>query len=117
MEVGFTKSIRNFLIHIDGLPSVKINDMVENEAGLRGWVRALYEDRVEVLLLDEGDVRENQVFHSIEKTLSVTAGDFLLGRAINPLGVPIDGKSSFGKGRVEVNLHLDPTPAGINARE
>jgi len=117
MEVGFTKSIRNFLIHLDGLPSVKINDMVENEAGLRGWVRALYEDRIEVLLLDEGDVREGQVFHSLEKTLSVSAGDFLLGRAINPLGVPIDGKRTFGRAKVEVNLHLDPTPAGINARE
>lgn len=117
MEVGFTKSIRNFLIHIDGLPSVKINDMVQNEAGLRGWVRALYEDRIEVLLLDEGDVREGQIFRSMGKTLSVSAGNFLLGRAINPLGVPIDGKGLFGKSKVEVNLHLDPTPAGINARE
>lgn len=117
MEVGFTKSIRNFLVHLDGLPSVKINDMVENEVGLRGWVRALYEDRVEVLLLDEGDVREGQVFHSLGKTLSVAAGDFLLGRAINPLGIPIDGKGTFGRAKVEINLHLDPTPAGINARE
>lgn len=117
MEIGFTKSIRDFLIHLDGLPSIKINDMVENEAGLRGWVRALYEDRVEVLLLDQGDVREGQSFKSMNRTLSVAAGSFLLGRAINPLGVPIDGKGSFGRAKVEVDLHLDPTPAGINTRE
>ena len=117
MEIGFTKSIRNFLIHVDGLPSIKINDMVQNEAGLRGWVRALYDDRIEVLLLDEGDIREGQKFRSIGKTLSVSAGSFLLGRAINPLGIPIDGKGIFGRSKVEVSLHLDPTPAGINTRE
>ncbi len=117
MEVGFTKTVRYFLIHLDGLPTAKVYDLVQNEAGLRGWVRALYEDRVEVLLLDEGDVREGQIFQSLGKSLSVAVGDFLLGRAINPLGVPIDGKGVFGHARHGVNLELDSIPPGISGRE
>lgn len=117
MEVGFTKTVRNFLIHLDGLPTAKVFDLVQNEAGLRGWVRALYSDRVEVLLLDAGDVREGQVFQGSGKRLSVPAGDFLLGRAINPLGIPIDGKGSLGQTKNEVSLELDPIPPGISGRE
>lgn len=117
MEVGFTKTVKNFLIHLDGLPTARVYDLVQNETGVRGWVRALYEDRVEVLILDEGDVREGQVFRSLGTSLSVSVGDFLLGRAINPLGVPIDGKGIFGQARHDVTLALDPVPPGIISRE
>jgi len=92
-EVGFVKSIRNFVISLDGLPTAKIGDIVKNDAGLRGWVNALLEEKVEILLLDEGTIVPGQMFKATGQKLTVPVGTFLLGRAVSPLGVPIDGKT------------------------
>ncbi|MDO8515560.1 MAG: hypothetical protein Q7S14_03605 [bacterium] len=89
-EVGFVQKINKFIGYLDGLPGIKINDIVENEAGLTGWVTALLPDLVEVLFLKDGDVRPGDMFFKSGKHLTVPLGNFLLGRAINPLGIAID---------------------------
>lgn len=116
-EVGFVKSIRNSLIHLDGLPTIKINDLIENENGIRGWVSGLFRERVEALLLDEGQVQPGQMFHRSGKRLSIPVGNFLLGRAVNPLGLPIDGKGPLAKTSTNSSLELDKTAPGIGSRE
>ncbi len=50
-EVGFVKSVRGFVLALDGLPSVKINDLIVSEAGVRAFVIGLYPNKVEALLL------------------------------------------------------------------
>lgn len=111
-EVGFVKSIRNFLMYLDGLPTVKINDMIINDAGIRALVSALLPERVEALLLDEGDVVPGQIFRRLGGKLSVPAGEFLFGRAISPLGIPIDGKGPLAKTKTDVLSELDkPVPS------
>jgi len=116
-EVGFVKSIKDFLIYLDGLPTVKINDLVENEQGVRGLVSALLPDEVEVLLLDEGYVAPSQMFKRSAQNLTVPVGQFLLSRAINPLGVPIDGKGSLNKTQNDTNSELDNPAVGVSGRE
>lgn len=116
-EVGFVKNIRNFLVHLDGMPTVKTNEIVENEAGVRGWISGLLPDRVEMLLLDEGIVQPGQLFKRSDKRLEVTIGQFLLGRTINPLGTPIDGKGPLGNTTTDQNLPLNNEAPGINFRE
>src|SRR5437016_6843559 len=91
-EVGYVISIRNSLVHIDGLPSIHINDIVENESGVRGVVTALDENNVEVLVVDEGQIIPGQLFKASKSRLTLKVGTFLLGRAVNPLGTPIDGR-------------------------
>lgn len=115
-EVGFVKSIRDFLVHLDGLPAIRINDMVENENGVRGCVSNLHTDQVEVLLLDEGAVQPGQMFKRSGQKLSVPVGDFLLGRAINPLGIPIDGKGPLTKTAIKT-ADMDKPAPGIGFRE
>ena len=61
-EIGYVIESRDFLIFLDGLPSIHINDMVQSEAGLRGWVNSLLEDKVEVLMVDEGEITPGQPF-------------------------------------------------------
>lgn len=115
-EVGFVKSIRNFLIHLDGLPTVKVNDIVISEQGVRGWVSALLLDRVEVLLLDEGFVQPGHLFSRSGQKLNIPVGSFLLGRAINPLGIPIDGKGPLANTKTDATSDLDKTAPGIDSR-
>ena len=116
-EVGYVVSSRDFLVYLDGLPTIKVNDMVESDNNLRGWVNAIFEDKVEVLMLDEGAIVPGQQFKRLANRLGVTAGDFLLGRAINPLGVPIDGGGLLSRAKNNLNLELDQVAPGIESRE
>lgn len=116
-EVGYVISVRDFLVHIDGLPGVHINDIVENEAGIRGFVSALYDNSVEVLILDEGEIVPGQLFKRSKSRLSLKVGTFLLGRAINPLGVPIDGRGVASENNSDDQiLELDTQARGIQSR-
>lgn len=116
-EVGYVTSSRNFLIHLDGFPSIKVNDMVESEAKLRGWVNSTSQNQIEVLMVDEGMIKLKSQFRRLNNRLGVTVGDFLLGRAVNPLGVPIDGKGLLNSTKTSPNLELDREAPGIESRE
>lgn len=116
-EVGYVVSSRDFLVYLDGLPTIKVNDMVESENNLRGWVSSTYEDKIEVLMLDEGAILPNQQFLRLPTRLGVNAGDFLLGRAINPLGVPIDGKGLLSRTKTNQSLELDQEAPGMQSRQ
>ncbi|MCL4367553.1 F0F1 ATP synthase subunit alpha [Patescibacteria group bacterium] len=116
-EVGFVRSVKDFLVYLDGLPTLQINDLVQNEAGLRGWVTALQKDKVEVLMVDDGEVTPGQMFQRGQTNLSVPVGPFLLGRAVDPLAVPIDGKGKLAVTDTTTLAELDPTAKGISFRE
>ncbi|MBI4009337.1 hypothetical protein HY357_03820 [Candidatus Roizmanbacteria bacterium] len=116
-EVGYVISARGFLVHLDGLPSIRINDMVESDENLRGWVYSVDKDKVEVLMLSEGGVYPKQEFKRLASRLAVTVGDFLLGRSINPLGIPIDGKGVLTRSKNNPVLELDKEAPGIEYRQ
>lgn len=115
-EIGYVVSSRDFLVFLDGLPTIRVNDLVESETGLRGWVNSLYEEKVEVLMLDDGKILPNMQFKRLPSRLSIAVGDFLKGRAVNPLGVPIDGKGILSKGNSQ-NLELEQSAPGIEYRQ
>lgn len=96
-EVGFITGIRNFLIHANGFPSVKPEEMVVTESGSRGWVNRLMAGHIEVLMIDDSNLNIGSLLKKSPERLTVPVGVFLLGRAINPLGVPIDGKGPLEK--------------------
>lgn len=116
-EVGYVISSRDFLVYLDGLPTIKIDDLVENEQGGRGWVNSLPKDRVEVLMLDDVKVTPGQLFKRLPTRLSIAAGDHLLGRTINPLGMPIDGRGLFPKSEKTTTLELEQPAPGIGMRQ
>ncbi len=115
-EVGFVTSVNNFLIHLNGLPSVRINDLIESDNGIRAWVNALLPDSVEALVLDEGKSQPGQLFRSTGQKITTPSGQFLLGRAINPLGVPIDGKI-LPKESSKTSADFDRSAPGIKFRQ
>src|SRR3989344_4100954 len=116
-EIGYVNSIREFLATLDGFPTIRINDMVQSDSGMRGWISTIGRDYAEVLMLDEGQITPRQLFKRVHSRLSVASGDFLLGRAINPLGVPIDGKGLLTRNKVAEVLELEQIAPGIESRE
>ncbi len=116
-EVGFVTSVRDFLIHLDGLPTIRINDLVVSENGIRGFVSGILEDKVEVLVLDEGIIKPGEQFKRLEERLEVFTGEFLLGRAINSFTVPIDGKGLLTKTNTAQRSPVDKTATGIPSRQ
>lgn len=116
-EVGYVVSSRNFMVYLDGCPTIKMNDLVENESGAKGWVNSLHQDQIEVLMVEDSKITPGQLFKKIETRLSINVGDFLLGRAINPLGVPIDGKGLLSRSNKNTSLELEQPVGGIQYRQ
>lgn len=117
MEVGYVISNRNYLAHLDGLPTARIMDIVASETGAKGVVSALLTNMTEVLLLQESAVSPGQKFMATGEKLTIPVGDFLLGRSINPLGVPIDGKGGLAKSRSSITHEIEREARGIESRE
>src|SRR3989344_444623 len=115
-EVGYVLSIRDYLAYLDGLPTIRINDLIENDNHVRCVVASLFPDKVEAWILDEGSTTPGQLFRRTGKRLSVNAGDFLLGRSINPIGVPVDGKGPLSKVRGTI-LELEQDAPPMKTRE
>lgn len=116
MEVGYVLSSRDFLVYLDGLPTVRVFDLIENEQGVRGVVTGLHPDKVEAWILDEGQVFPGELFKRQDKRLNIAATNLLLGRAINPLGLPIDGKGPIPQSASKV-LELDQSAPGLPFRK
>ncbi len=115
-EIGYVLSSKNYLANLDGLPNVKIHDLVETEQGSIAVVTAVFQNYVEVFLLDETTVYPGQIFTYTGKKLAISIGDFLIGRAVNPLMVPIDGKGLIGKTKSETR-EIEQRAKGIESRE
>ncbi|OGE27008.1 hypothetical protein A3H85_01240 [Candidatus Daviesbacteria bacterium RIFCSPLOWO2_02_FULL_40_8] len=118
-EIGFALSVRGFLIQADGLPTVKINDLVATDKGARGWINGLLDDRVQILMLDESVVEPRTMFKKTGVGLNISLGPSLLGRVISPIGTPLDGKSlikATPEDRV-TTIELEQVARGIDQRE
>lgn len=102
-EVGYVTSSRDYLIYLDGLPSVHPFDLLQNEQGVFALTTALFEDKVEAWILSEGTVLPGQLFKKTDIKLNINVSSALFGRAINPLGTPIDGKGTILNTRAETS--------------
>ncbi|MDY0120381.1 MAG: F0F1 ATP synthase subunit alpha [Sulfurimonas sp.] len=92
-ETGKIVSYADGVAQVYGLSKVMAGEMVEFEDGTRGLVMNLQEGSVGVVILGSGDqLREGMSVKRLGKLLRVPVGDALLGRVVNALGEPIDGK-------------------------
>src|SRR2546421_11761779 len=92
-EVGTVLEVGDGIARAYGLEKAMASEMVEFENGSFGLALNLEEDSVGVVILGEYlDIREGQTVKRTGRVLSVPAGDALIGRVVNPLSQPIDGK-------------------------
>ena len=92
-ETGKVISIADGVTNVYGLKNVMAGEMVEFENGEKGMALNLEESSVGVVILGGGtDIKEGTSVKRLGKLLRVPVGDAMIGRVVNPLGEPIDGK-------------------------
>ncbi len=92
-QVGRVTEVGDGIARVGGLPGASVNELLEFEGGKIGIALNLDEDSIGAVILGEvAGIEEGQPVKSTGRIIQVPVGDGLLGRAVNPLGVPIDGK-------------------------
>ena len=116
-EVGTVLQIGDGIARIYGLNNAESGELLEFEKGsLKGIVLNLEEDNVGAVLLGEAkDINEGDKVKRTGKIASIEAGEGMLGRVINTLGEPIDGKGEI-KGKT-FNMPLERKAPGVIFRQ
>ena len=92
-EIGKVLQVSDGVAHVYGLDKVQSNELVEFENGTMGVVLNLEEDNVGVVLLGPTEgIKEGETVRRTQRIASVLAGEGMLGRVVDGLGQPIDGK-------------------------
>ena len=105
-EVGQVLSVGDGVARVYGLDNVQAGEMVEFPGGIRGMALNLETDNVGIVIFGEDrDIKEGDIVKRTGTIVDVPVGKGLLGRVVDPLGNPIDGKGpieSTERRRVEV---------------
>lgn len=92
-ETGVVLSVGDGIARIYGLERAMVSELVEFPNGVMGLVLNLEEDSVGVAVLGEDkEIREGDIVKRTGRIIQVPVGEGLLGRVVNPLGEPLDGK-------------------------
>ena len=127
-DIGVVLSVGDGIARIKGLKNIQAGEMVEFACGIKGMALNLETSVVGVVIFgDDRDITESSLVKRTKSIINVPVGDFLLGRTVDALGLPIDGKKPFKKdlktSRVEVkapgilarkSVH-EPMQTGIKA--
>jgi len=115
-EIGTVLQIGDGIARVFGLSNVQYGELVEFEGGLEGIVLNLEEDNVGVVLLGESTaIREGATVKRTERIASINVGEGILGRVVDTLGFPIDGKGPIEGETFE--MPLERKAPGVIFRE
>ncbi|NNF65277.1 MAG: F0F1 ATP synthase subunit alpha, partial [Acidimicrobiia bacterium] len=91
--VGYVRSVGDGVARVTGLPNVMASELLEFPGGLVGVALNLDEDSIGVVLMgDASHIEEGDEVHPTGNVLSIPVGDGFLGRVVDSLGAPLDGK-------------------------
>jgi F-type H+/Na+-transporting ATPase subunit alpha len=114
-NVGTVREIGDGVAKIEGLTDAMLNEMLDFGNGVTGLALNLEETEVGAIILGEyASVKEGQEVRTTGKLLQVPAGKALLGRVVNALGLPIDGKGPI---RAETTYPVEKIAPGIIRRK
>ncbi|HOY13066.1 MAG TPA: F0F1 ATP synthase subunit alpha, partial [Saprospiraceae bacterium] len=104
-EVGSVLQVGDGIARVYGLTKAQAGELVEFETGVQAIVLNLEEDNVGVVLLGSSDgIKEGSTVRRTSRIASIEVGEALIGRVVNPLGQPIDGKGPVGGTKYEMPL-------------
>src|SRR5216117_210236 len=113
-NVGIVREIGDGVAKIEGLTDAMLNEMLDFGNGVTGLALNLEETEVGAIILgDYTSVKEGQDVRTTGKLLQVPAGKGLLGRVVNTLGLPVDGK---GPVKSETSYPVEKIAPGIIKR-
>ncbi len=114
-RVGHIIEVGDGIARISGLPNTAVNELLEFEGGTLGLALNLDEESIGAVVLGEmGSIEEGQAVTATGRILSVPVGDGLLGRVVNPLGQPLDGKGDITS---TVSRRLEVQAPGVVDRQ
>ena len=103
-EVGTVLQVGDGIARVYGLSNVQYGELVQFDSGLEGIVLNLEEDNVGVVLLGPSkEIKEGDTVKRTQRIASINVGEKIVGRVVNALGKPIDGK-----GNIEGKLYEMP---------
>src|SRR5580692_10100735 len=113
-NVGIIREIGDGVAKVEGLSDVMLNEMLDLGQGITGLALNLEETEVGVIILgDYTQLQEGDEVRTTGKLLQVPVGKGLLGRVVNTLGEPVDGKGSV---KSEVTYPVEKMAPGILRR-
>ncbi|MBK1963834.1 F0F1 ATP synthase subunit alpha [Campylobacter novaezeelandiae] len=114
-ETGKIISIADGVAKVYGLKNIMAGEMVEFENGEKGMALNLEESSVGIVILGKGEtLKEGSSVKRLKKLLKVPVGEALIGRVVNALGEPIDGKGSISSSE---SRFVEEKAKGIMARK
>jgi F-type H+-transporting ATPase subunit alpha len=110
-EVGTVISVGDGIAQIYGLDKVMYNELLEFPRGVYGLALNLEEDSIGAVLLGETElIREGDLVKRTHRIMQVPAGPALIGRIVNPLGIPLDGK---GPVKTDISMVVERLAPGV----
>src|ERR1700730_16843942 len=95
-EIGTVIDAGDGIAHVEGLPSVMTQELLEFAGGVLGVALNLDEHSIGTVILGDSEkLEQGQQVKRTGEVLSVPVGDEFLGRVINPLGEPVDGQGDI----------------------
>jgi F-type H+/Na+-transporting ATPase subunit alpha len=114
-QIGRVMEVGDGIARVSGLPKAAVNELLEFEDGTLGLALNLDEESIGAVVLGEVDhLDEEQVVRATGRILSVPVGDALLGRVVDALGEPIDGKGPIA---TDERRRLEVQAPGIVSRQ
>ena len=114
-DVGQVLSVGDGIARIYGLDNVRAGEMVEFPGGIKGMALNLESDNVGVVIFgDDRGIKEGDTVKRLGEIVDVPVGKALLGRVVNPLGEPIDGKGPI---KTKERRRVDVKAPGIIPRK
>ena len=114
-EVGEVIEIGDGVARVSGLENVMSSELVELPNGVFGMALNLENDNVGLVLFGESrKVKEGDLAKRTERVIEVPVGEGMLGRVVNPLGHPMDGKGPIDK---KESLPIERKALGVMARQ
>ncbi|MEE2922796.1 MAG: F0F1 ATP synthase subunit alpha [Pseudomonadota bacterium] len=115
-DVGQVLSVGDGIARIYGLDSVQAGEMVEFDGGIKGMALNLENDNVGVVIFgDDRSIKEGDTVKRLDEIVAAPVGKGLLGRVVNPLGEPIDGKGPIAD--IAERARVDVKAPGIIPRK
>lgn len=114
-QVGHVASVSDGVVRMSGLPNVSYQERIVFSSGVSGVAINLEEDVVGAIVLgDYLGIAEGTEVHGTGELLSIPVGEGFLGRVVNPLGEPVDGKGHVAS---KIKYPLEKIAPNVTARK